>query len=241
MSAPKLPCEHCRALVPRFVVSDEQFQAIIKALSDGSTTLATAELKHFVHCKDEEAQAWMEHLLSCASSWPLAEADQQVLHQIDQVFGEVPKPDHFTNHTHCSECEEHDSTLRMRTRETLRREDLGSSGWDPLNFSSAAGIGYLFPALARFALLPDACSRRHDWYGSQLLFHLSFEAGSNRFLAWCSPRQANAVYDLLCHLAATRLHNIEDYGQEALLRTALDAWRRPDLPKPGPLTSPLII
>lgn len=234
MSAPKLPCEHCRVLFPRFVVSDEQFQAIIKALSDGSKTLATAELKHFVQCKDEEAEAWMDHLLGCTSSWPLSEADRQVLRELDQAFGDVPRPDHFTNYTHCSECKEHDDTLRMRTRETLRREDLGSCGWDPVNFSSVEGIGYLFPALARFALLPDAWNTRHDWYGSQLLFHLSHGGGSNRFLAWCSPRQANAVYHLLLQLAASRLHDIQNYGEESSLRTALEAWQPPDLPKPRP-------
>lgn len=224
MSAPTLPCEHCGALFPRFVVTDEQFQAIVKALSDGSKTLAAAELKHFVRCKNEEAQAWMEHLLSCAAAWPLWEADQPVLREIDQAFGDVPKPEHFTEYTHCSECKEHDNTLRMKPRETLRREDLGNAGWDPVTFSSADGIGYLFPALARFALLPDAW-RTHSWYGGQLISHLSYEAGSNRFLAWCSTRQASAVYNLLRHLAATRLHTIECYGDEERLRVALDAWR----------------
>lgn len=228
MSAPTLPCEHCKALVPRFVVSAEQFQAVVKALSDGSKTLAAAELRHFVRCSDSAAQAWVDHLLGCTYAWPSAEADRQVLRRIDEAFAGVSKPEHFTNYTHCDECAEHDKTLRLRTRATLRREDLGNAGWDPITFSSAHGIAYLFPALARIALLPDAW-RSHSWYGGQLLFHLSYDGGSNKFLAWCSTRQADAVYELLRHMAATRYDAIARYGDEEALRASLDAWRPPSL------------
>lgn len=151
-----------------------------------------------------------------------------MLRCIEQAFEGISKPEHFTNYTHCDECEVHDKTLRTRTRETLRREDLGNAGWDPITFSSEEGIAYLLPALARFALLPDVW-RHHSWYGSQLLFHLSWDGGSNRFLAWCSPRQCDAVYTFLVHLAATRRLAIERGGDEDALQTALSAWRPPDL------------
>jgi hypothetical protein len=227
MSAPALPCEHCRALVPRFEVSDPEFEAIVKALSEGSRTLAAAELKYFVQCTEPEAQAWVDHLLSCAHAWPRAEADQAVLRCIDEAFEGIPKPEHFTDRTHCSECKEHDDTLRNRTLRTLRREDLGSAGWDPLNFSSEKGIAYLFPALARFALLPDVW-RERGWYGSQLIFHLSCDGGSNRFLAWCSNKQRDAVFALLSHLAATRPPAVERYADEEALLIALTAWQPPE-------------
>jgi hypothetical protein len=175
MSPPVLPCEHCRALVPRLEVNDREFQAIVKALSDGSKTLAAAELRHFVQCRESEAQAWVDHLLTCAPAWPIARADQNVLDCIDQAFGGISKPEHFADYTHCDECAEHDNTLRRRTRETLRREDLGNTGWDPITFSNEEGIAYLFPALARFALLPDVWRQQHSWYGSQLLAHLSWD------------------------------------------------------------------
>lgn len=223
-SADVLLCEHCGALVPRFDVDDEQFQAIVKAIADGSKTIAAAELRHFAQCSEPEAHAWVDHLLSCPYAWPLAEADEEVLRHIGQAFAGISKPEHFTNYGHCDECEEHDNVLRARTRETLRREDLGSAGWDPITFSSEQGIAYLFPALARFALLPDVWVNR-DWYGSQLLSHLSYEGGSNRFLAWCSPTQRDAVYALLKHLSETRRAAIELGLDDHSLKAALAAWQ----------------
>lgn len=223
-TAVAVPCPHCGALVPRFDVNDEQFQAIVKAIADGSRTIAAAELRHFAQCSEEEARAWVDHLLSCAYAWPSAEADEQVLRHIDQAFAEVARPEHFTNYTHCSECEDHDKILRSRTRQTLRREDLGNAGWDPMTFSSEQGIAYLFPALARFALLPDVW-RDYSWYGSQLLSHVSWDGGSNRFLAWCSPSQRDAVYALVRHMSETRRSAIERHLDEDLLETALAAWQ----------------
>lgn len=219
----KHPCQHCGTLVPRFDVDAQQFQAIVKALSGGSKTLAAAELRHFAQCSEATAQAWVDHLLSCAHAWPSAEEDERVLQRINQAFADVSKPEHFADHTHCSECAEHDTVLRSRTRETLRREDLGN-GWDPVSFSNAQGIAYLFPALARFALLPDVW-RDHDWYGSQLLSHLRWEGSDNRFLAWCSPIQREVVYAFVRHLANTRRSAIESRGDEDLLQAALSAWQ----------------
>lgn len=208
-------------------MDDQVFKAVERALRDGSKTLAAAELKHYLRCTESEAQGWVSHLLACAHAWPMAEGDETVLRHIERAFAGVEKPDHFTQYTHCCECKEHDDTLRARTRDTLRRKDLGGAGWDPVNFCSAEGIGYLFPALARFALLPSLW-RDHDWYGSQLIWHLSYEGGSNRFLAWCSPKQCDAVYELLQHLQETRLQDVRNYGDEDSLTSALNAWRPPD-------------
>lgn len=218
-----LPCAHCRTLVPHFEVDNQAFQAVASALYNGSKTIAAAELKYYVQCQDAEAQAWVNHLLSCAYAWPTAEDDQIILQRIEQTFKDVHKPAHFTDYNHCEECKEHDETLRAQTRDTLQRNDLGNDGWDPFNFSSAEGIGYFFPALARFALLP-AVWRDHDWYGSRLLWHLSYAGNNNRFLGWCSTSKRDAVYALLQHLMATRLQDVINHGDEDTLRTALAAW-----------------
>ncbi|GFE78656.1 hypothetical protein GCM10011487_06560 [Steroidobacter agaridevorans] len=210
-------------MAPRFDVNDEQFQAIVKAIAAGSRTIAAAELRHFAQCSEPEARAWVDHLLNCLYAWRSAEADEQVLRDIDLAFANIAKPKHFTDFSHCSECKHHDQTLRSKTRETLCREDLGTAGWDPVTFSSEEGIAYLFPALARFALLPDVWSG-YGWYGSQLLSHLSYDGGSNRFLAWCSPAQRDAVYALLKHLSATRRFVIERGLDENPLEAALAAW-----------------
>lgn len=74
--------------------------------------------------------------------------DAAILAVIDAEFGAVPRPEHFTDFTHCCECAEHDEALRSRDRASLRIEDVGNPGWDPLCFCSAEGIAYFFPALA---------------------------------------------------------------------------------------------
>ncbi len=195
-------------------------QAILNALGNGSKTLAVAELKFRAQCNDSDARVWIEHGLSCLHAWPLSDRDREVLRLIDQTFQDIEKPEHFTDYLHCDECHEHDVTLCARTRDTLRREDLGNSGWDPMCFCSEVGIGYYFPSLSRFALLPDIW-RFHDWYCYQLLWHLSYKGSGNRFLAWCSPIQREAVCTLLEHIRDTRLSEAED----AELREALTSWR----------------
>lgn len=228
--ATSFTCSYCRALVPQLVVIGPAFDAVERALPSGSRTLASLELKHFVGCSDGEAQAWVDHLLSCAYAWPTADSDALVIQCIDQAFVGIDKPEHFMDYTHCPECAEHDATLRAKTRETLKRQDLGDAGWDPILFCSEDGIAYSFPALARVALLP-AVWRDNSWYGSQLLSHLSIEGAANRFLAWCSPTQRSAVYALLQHMMTTRLEAISEYGDHDALLDALSAWN----PAAGPL------
>jgi hypothetical protein len=219
-------CEYCCAVVPLLEVNEQAFNAVTNALSNGSPTLAAAELQQSAGCAAAAARAWVDHLLTCAYAWPNAEPDQRILRNLDEAFAGIGRPEHFTDYAHCPECKEHDDTLRARTRETLQRADLGSGGWDPINFCSEVGIGYLFPALARYALLPSVWLDR-DWYGCQLLWHLSYRAGSNRFLVWCSPRQREAIYELLRHLQQTRMQEIANYYDEELLSTALAAWEPP--------------
>jgi hypothetical protein len=57
--------------------------------------------------------------------------DAQVLAQIDAAFGDVERPEHFTDYAHCCECAEHDALLRARDRDTLCIADVGNTGWDP--------------------------------------------------------------------------------------------------------------
>ncbi len=90
-------------------------------------------------------------------------------------------------------------------------------------FCSAEGIGYFFPALARFALLPTLW-RDNGWYGGQLLFHLSYEGTKNKFLLCCSPAQRKAVAMLLHHLPESRSEAISNYIDEVALRSALSVW-----------------
>jgi hypothetical protein len=217
------PCRACGTVFPQLSVDSNALNSIVRALSNGSQTMAALELKHFASCTDKEATSWVAHLLACAFAWPNNEADEAELGKIDRAFGGIEKPEHFTNFSHCEECLEHDSTLRSRTRETLRREDLGNLGWDPISFCSSEGCGYLFPALARFALLPSVW-RNNGWYGEQLLFHLSYEGAENEFFRWCSPARRAAVSGFLRYLAETRSQAVSEHGCDDELLGALQVW-----------------
>ena len=124
--------------------------------------------------------------------------DTAVLAEIDSVFGDAIRPEHFTDFTHCEECAEHDSLLRMRDRASLRLEVVRNPGWDPICFCSAEGIAYYFPTLARFALAEP--SPAYGWYAEQLLFHLYSGFTENRFFQYCSVTQRHAVAKLLAHI-----------------------------------------
>lgn len=217
------PCHACGTVFPQLSIDPNAFGSIVRALLNGSQTMAALELKHFASCSDQEATSWVDHLLACAFAWPNNEADEAVLMEIDQAFSGIEKPEHFTNFSHCDECLEHDNTLRNRARETLRRENLGNPGWDPITFCSPEGIGYLFPTLARFCLLPSVW-RNNGWYGEQLLFHLSYEGAENEFFRWCSPAQRASVGRFLRYLMETRAQTVSEHGCDDQLLDALQVW-----------------
>ncbi|MBA4181099.1 MAG: hypothetical protein C0506_10970, partial [Anaerolinea sp.] len=75
--------------------------------------------------------------------------DAAILAQITRAFAGVPRPEHFTDHPFCDECQEHDATLRAYDRETLPHEAVGSAARDPIAMTTAEGFTYHLPALAR--------------------------------------------------------------------------------------------
>lgn len=144
-------------------------------------------------------------------------SEDDVLAAIDAAFGGVRKPEHFTDHTHCEECAEHDETLRTHDRGTLRICHVGNAGWDPLCFTSPQGKAYYMPTLARLALAP--AREPYGWYGEQLLFHLYGDGADNAFVAYCNAEQRRAVAGLLAHFVATQAVLVDSLDlQDALLR-----------------------
>jgi hypothetical protein len=128
--------------------------------------------------------------------------DAAVLALVDAAFGEVLKPEHFTNFEHCEECAEHDQTLREHDRATLGLEQLGNPGWDPLCFCSSEGMAYYFPTLARLSLAKTADP--WNWYGEQLLFHLLSGGSRNDFFQYCATTQRAAIAALISYWIETR-------------------------------------
>lgn len=128
--------------------------------------------------------------------------DQRVLELLKQAFGKLDRPAHFTDVSHCDECAEQDTRLRLCNPRALSFEDVARAAFDPFCVASPQALGYFFPALAKLALAPP--SPDHGWYASQLLFHLQVDEVDNRFYRYCNDSQRVAVARLLAHLLETR-------------------------------------
>ena len=148
--------------------------------------------------------------------------DAEVLDELYAAFASCDRPEHFTDFRHCCECAEHDALLRLRDRDTLSMEDVGNPGWDPLCFTSAAGLLYLMPAMGRLAL--EAPSDERGWYAPQLHFHLTYDGPANRILSASSAGQRHAVVRLLRHILGSRAALCVDYDCGEDLRAAIALW-----------------
>jgi hypothetical protein len=148
--------------------------------------------------------------------------DDEVMTAINEAFGGIERPEHFTNHSHCDECWEHDELLRSRDLETLAIEDVGSMAWNPITMATPLGFAYYLPALARLALGP--MPQKLDWYGYIILFELRRDGPRNERWRYCSAEQRRAVTQLLEHLHATRTQEIGVYECENELMEALETW-----------------
>ena len=150
--------------------------------------------------------------------------DPEVLSMLNAAFANCERPEHFTNFKHCCECAEHDELLRSRDRGTLRIEDVGNPGWDPLCFTSAEGLLYYLPALGPIALQEPTGNL--DWYVPQLHFHLTYEDKRNRILVAASQEQRRAVVHLLRHIVDTRAELCERWSCREDLLVAAELWEQ---------------
>jgi hypothetical protein len=147
--------------------------------------------------------------------------DQEIIDIVLRAFAFEPRPDHFTNYLHCSECAEHDDLLSSRDRRSLRLEDVNNPGWDPICFVTEQGFRYYLPSLARLALESSSTA---DWYLPQLLFHLVGDGPQNRRVSCCSTSQKQAIVDLLWYIVNTRSEQITAYQVDEQLQQAIEIW-----------------
>ncbi len=148
--------------------------------------------------------------------------DVEMLALVREAFADVERPEHFTNHTHCCECAEHDAVLMSRDLETLEIEDVGSQAWNPITMATPRAFAYYMPALARLAL--DPMPKDWDWYGYIILFELRRDGPRNDRWLVCTQGQRAAVAVLLEHLYSTRSKEIEVYDCSYELMEALETW-----------------
>lgn len=211
-------CAECGRNVPALEPSELAFSCVLDALRRGSSTLASAEIVSLGEASQDDASAWIDHLRNCIRSYPFASEVKAVLAEVDAAFADVKKPDHFTDYNHCAECREHDDVLRSATRETITREALGGSGWDPMCFVDGQGFAYYFPAMARYALAQDLWGG--DPYIGQFIFHVGYEKAQNRHLKWFSAKQRQAAVSVMDQLMFRT--DISYYEKQELARAKSD-------------------
>ena len=150
------------------------------------------------------------------------QSDAEILALIRRVFSNCPRPEHFTDYSHCPECLDHENLLRSHDLETLRLEHVGNCGWDPICFATPEAFSYYFPALARLALSPP--EDFYGWYAWQLLFHLNMDGAQNRHLQHFTPAQRKVVGTFLGHLAETRSDFLENHYCTEDFSSIMDTW-----------------
>jgi len=150
------------------------------------------------------------------------ESDVGIIQLVQQAFAKRKRPEHFTNYKHCEECAEHDEVLRSRDIYSLKIEDVGNPGWDPICFTSPEGFAYYLSALVRLALADPV--EPFGWYGSQLLFHLCSNGRRNDRVLACNPTERSAIVKFLQHLVETRSNLADSYRCSDQLFQALEYW-----------------
>ncbi len=142
--------------------------------------------------------------------------------QAKLVFN-IPKPLHFSDYQHCCECAEHDQTLLASDVDSIGLEQLGNPGWDPLSFSSTAGLMYYLPALIRLTL--DTIDNPRETYLDQMLFHLIRDGVGNMIISECSKEQREFVAAFLEYVVENHAAQIEAgvYSADDILR-AHEIW-----------------
>lgn len=129
-------------------------------------------------------------------------ADTDWVGEARELF-RTARPAHFTNYTHCCECQEHDETLQGTDIDTIGMDELGNPGWDPMCFVTPDARKYYFPALVRLSLE----TLQGEGYITQLLFHLQWDGQGNEFFNSCDTRQRQFVVRFIEFL-------VENYPEE---------------------------
>ncbi len=151
---------------------------------------------------------------------------EQLINEATKVFGKVQRPEHFTNHTHCCECAEHDGTLRQYTPDTITREALGHAGWDPMTFATDTGFRYYMPALIRIALTKTG----DDYYIDQFLSQVVRDGPRNSRWEACTLAERAVVLKALRLMLEERTEEVDNWLDADRLMQAIEIWSDDDRP-----------
>jgi hypothetical protein len=155
--------------------------------------------------------------------------DLKAMAVVVDAFRSCPRPQHFTDYEHCTECAEHDQTLLLKDVNTLSIEDVGNVGWDPMCFVSPQGFLYYLPALARLCLGDPTYD--YGWYGNQFFWHLISSGPKNaRYLA-SSSEQRQSVVVFVEHVIESRSEFLDEYFAADDALSALQIWKGEPVPE----------
>lgn len=148
--------------------------------------------------------------------------EDQIIAQTKQAFSDAARPEHFTDYSHCEECQEHNDLLRSRDLDTLKIEDVGNPGWNPISFTTPEAFRYYLPALMRLSLAEPPYG--FGWYLPLLLFKLTYDGAQSRHLQFCSRQQRRAVAAFLKYVAESRRERVIEEGCTDELLRAIGLW-----------------
>lgn len=152
---------------------------------------------------------------------------EEVLTTVEEAFRSASCPEHFTNYMHCQECADHDSLLRSRDRSMLKIEDVNNPAWNPVDYLTAEGFVYYFPALARLAL----SSNGEEFLSIFVPYHLykaltdQKSRHSHRWLSALSKKQCDAILSFVRFVAHQKRSVMESQAVDsAELEQAVIFW-----------------
>ncbi len=156
---------------------------------------------------------------------------EEIIARALAVAGRLPRPAHFTNHTHCCECQDHDDELQPYTPADIPREALGTGGWDPITFTTLEGFRYFLPGLVRVVLTETG---DRDYY-DQFLWHVGMDQRWQERRDACTSEEREIVLAALEWLLEHRSQAFEDAMLADELLDALEKWSADADPgMPGP-------
>jgi hypothetical protein len=146
---------------------------------------------------------------------------KQLLATAQHLFGNATRPQHFTNHTHCCECAEHDETLNAHTPQTIGHDELGNMAWDPICFATEEAFLYYFPALVRLTLQGHG----ETYYFDQFLFHVILDGPRNKRWISFDLEQRLFVVKVLEYMLENRTEAINRNFDMVRLQEARLIWQ----------------
>lgn len=145
---------------------------------------------------------------------------ETIIQKALEIGAEIQRPEHFTDHKHCCECQDHDDELQPYTPANIPRSALGNMGWDPITFCTDDGFRYFLPGMIRIVLTEPG----EDSYIEQFLWHLNYVGEGRDWHHVCTEEERAVVGEALRWLLEYRSDEIEMECASNDLLSALERW-----------------